>query len=283
MKTIVVDGGSDDGSQELVRSFSKRKVKLIVKPGISEADGQTLAVQNSNSEVIMFTNSDIYVPRKWIRMHVEWLERGFGLVGGGVFWGGDKFTLAWNMPKQSGPKFAQQPGFGLGFSNCSTKREVFTRIGGLASLKSQHDTEFAFRAVRGGVRMILDPEIVVYHDHPFESLSKSFMRSLGYAMNHVLVMRATYGRMVSGEGTPVSVSVGSLIKEWFGITAVSVYRDVRDRALSAGIRVNLLEFVFIRLFSAQLGRMIGVLIGATRRRVTFKSIVELHSKTLGSR
>jgi glycosyltransferase involved in cell wall biosynthesis len=278
---IVVDAGSTDGSQEIVGRLGAPSLTQFVKPGISEAAGQAFAVQNSHSDVIMFTNSDVYVTRSWITMHVRWLQEGYGLVGGRVFWGGDKFGLTWNMPKPKSPKFVQEQGLGLGFSNCSTTRELFVRVGGLRGLSSQHDTEFAFRVIKGGGKMILDPEIEVYHDHPFLSFKKSFVRSMGYAINHVLVMRAVYGRIVAGSGQPAMLPVWSLIKESVGITGVVVYKERRNRAFSMGIRISLPEFVFIRLFSTKLGQMAGVLIGATRRKVTFKSIVDLHKPATG--
>ncbi len=225
----------------------------------------------------MFTNSDIYVPSDWIKRHVAWLAKGYDLVGGKVFWGGDKFALTWNMPKPGSPRFVQEQGVGLGFSNCSTTRDMFLAVGGLSDMKSQHDTEFAFRVVRHGGKMILDPQIEVYHDHPFGSFEASFRRSYGYARNHVLVMRAIYGRIVSGSGAPAMVSVGSLIREWTGLAGVKAYKEHARAASAAGIQINLLEFEFTRLFSTKLGQMLGVFVGATNRRVA-KSITDLHNR-----
>jgi glycosyltransferase involved in cell wall biosynthesis len=280
-EVVVVDGGSDDDSITICRRLERRfeNLRLISSPGCTEAEGQIVGVESSKGEVLMFTNSDIYVPRDWIRKHVHWLTAGFDLVGGRVFWGGDKFALTWNMPKQNGPRFVQEQGLGFGFSNSSVRRKLFARIGGLRSLRSQQDTEFAFRLVRSGGRMILDPAIEVYHDHPFVSLRKSFLRSLGYTVNHVLIMRACYGRMVAGSGNPARIPLGFLVKEGSGINGVQVYKEVRDRALSAGIRISLPEFVFIRLLSTKLGQSVGVLVGATRRKVTLGSILDLHVRS----
>jgi glycosyltransferase involved in cell wall biosynthesis len=279
MKIIVVDGGSTDGSIEVVKRAECKGVRQILSPGCSEADGHILGVKAAESDVVMFTNSDIYVPKDWIRKHLEWLAKGYDLVGGRVFWGGDKFAFAWNMPRQNTPKFIQQEGLGLGFSNCSFKTEFFSRVGGLKNLRSQHDTEFAFRVVTMGGKMILDPQIEVYHDHPFKSYKLSFMRSFGYSLNHVIVMRASYGRIVSGSGSPAMVPVSTLVKEWFLVNGVKVYRELYFQGLKSGIHVSLLEFLSIRMFSRELGQLIGAFVGAIRPRVTLLSISDLHGQT----
>jgi glycosyltransferase involved in cell wall biosynthesis len=275
---VVVDAGSTDGSTEVAKARKSPKLSFNVLKGCSESEGQRFAISSTKSDIIMFTNSDVYVQNDWITRHVAWLQRGYDLVGGKVFWGGDKFTLTWNQPKPKSPRFVQEQGLGLGFSNCSTTRRMFTVSGGLSEMKSQHDTEFAFRVVRCGGKMILDPEIEVYHDHPLGSFSASFRRSFGYAVNHVLVMRAVYGRIVSGSGAPAMVPISSVLKELTGLAGVKAYTESIAEASAVGIRTNLFEFMFIRLFSTKLGQLFGVVAGATKRKVAFRSVIDLHKR-----
>jgi succinoglycan biosynthesis protein ExoA len=280
-RVVVVDGGSVDGSAEVARAIENPRLSFNVFAGCSESEGQTFGASLTDSEVVMFTNSDIYVPRDWISRHLAWLQRGYDLVGGKVFWGGDKFAFTWNMPKPKSPRFVQEQGLGLGFSNCSIRRAMLEGVGGLSDMKSQHDTEFAFRVVRSGGKMVLDPEIEVYHDHPFKSFKGSFTRSYGYAVNHLLVMRAVYGRIVTGSGSPTMLPIGSLLREWTAVAGIAAYKENRSKALAAGIRVSLPEFLFIRLFSTKLGQMVGVFVGAVKRKVAFRSVIDLHKRSQG--
>lgn len=280
-RVIVVDGGSVDDSAAIVSRREDPRMSFHVLKGCSESEGQSFGASLSDSDVIMFTNSDIYVESDWVRRHVSWLQRGYDLVGGKVFWGGDKFAFTWNMPKPKGPSFVQQPGLGLGFSNCSVTRATFEGVGGLRDLKSQHDTEFAFRLVMSGGRMILDPEIEVFHDHPFMSFKGSFIRAFGYTLNHVLVMRAAYGRIVTGSGAPTMLPISALLREWTCLAGIAVYGQDRSRALRAGIRVGLLDFLFIRLFSTKLGQMAGAFVGAVERNVMLGSVTDLHKRSEG--
>ena len=276
-RVILVDGGSTDGSPEIVRQFDSPNLTQFVLDGCTEAEGQMFGVQKSDSEVVMFTNSDIYVPPSWIQQHVERLLGGYDIVGGKVFWGGDKYSFTWNMPTPKGPRFVQREGMGLGFSNCSVKREVLLKSGGIKNLVSQQDTDFAFRVVRGGGKMILDPSIEVYHDHPLKSFKASFYRSYAYARNHVLVMRVVYGRVVVGSGNSAMITPGSLAKEWLTINGTRVYFEDSARAAQENIRLSLPEFLFLRLFSTWLPRMLGVFEGMTQRRVSMASLVNSHS------
>lgn len=278
-QVIVVDGGSVDASTEIASAKECSRLSFYAVKGCSESEGQSFAANLTRSDVIMFTNSDIYVRSDWVTRHVAWLRRGYDLVGGKVFWGGDKFAFTWNMPKPNGPRFVQQPGLGLGFSNCSVTRALFDGVGGLRNLKSQHDTEFAFRAVMFGGKMVLDPEIEVYHDHPFKSFRGSFTRSFGYTVNHVLVMRAAYGRIVAGSGAPTMLPITALLREWTGLAGISTYRENRSKALAVGIRVGLPEFLFTRLFSTKLGQLTGAFVGATTRKPAFASVTDLHKRS----
>ncbi len=275
---VVVDGGSRDDSAEICKRLESRfkNLRLIVLPGCSESEGQIAAIAASKGEVIMFTNSDIYVPRSWIRMHVHWLEEGFDLVGGRVFWGGDKFAFTWNVPSPDGPQYEQQPGMGLGFSNCSVRRDDLIAVGGLAKLQSQHDSEFALRMVKQGRRLILDPAIEVYHDHPLRSLGGSFRRSYGYARNHVIVSRNSYGRPIPGSSQTARRFLLSAIKEGALINSLLVYKELYPKAKQHDITVGFFEFTFIRLLSAKLGQAFGILAGTMVPRASTSLIRDLH-------
>jgi glycosyltransferase involved in cell wall biosynthesis len=278
-EVVVVDGGSTDGSVSICRELEAKSdnIRVVSMPGCTESEGQTAGIGSSSGEVIMLTNSDIYVPGDWIRKHVNWLTSGFDLVGGRVFWGGDKYSFTWNMPSPAHPEYEQQPGMGLGFSNCSVRRSTLIAVGGLHSLPSHHDTEFALRVVKGGGKLILDPEIEVYHDHPMRSLGGSFRRSYGYARNHVIVSRNVYGRPVPGSSEITRRFLSSVIKEWTLVNPVKVYRESYSKARQHAINVGLLEFIFIRLVSTRLGQDFGILRGAVLRDVATSSIEDLHN------
>src|SRR5207245_737717 len=86
---MLIDGGSNDGSLEIARSFFP-KILLLVSMHISEVGGQNLGCSFAldRYDVILFTNSDCYVGRDWVNRHLAWHKLGYDMVGGKLFWGG---------------------------------------------------------------------------------------------------------------------------------------------------------------------------------------------------
>ena len=275
---VVVDAGSTDGSIQIVQDLKIPNLKLLIVRGCTEPEGHNIGIRESTGEILMFTNSDVYVERDWVRRHLARLEEGYDLVGGRVFWGGDKFTFSWNMPKPNKPLHVQQVGMGLGFCNCSTRRKFIISMGGLLEISSQHDTEFAFRVTSAGKKMVLDPDIVVYHDHPLKSLKASFRRALGYSYNHAVVMRSFYGRLVCGSGSSSMITPSYVLKELLSINGISAYFELYPEAAKRNIRINLVEFIVIRILGSKLGAFAGVLSGSAIRDVSYSKIPDLHNR-----
>lgn len=272
----VVDGGSSDGSQEIVKAMVSSRLKLLVEPACSEAEGHIIGVQQTHGEIIMFTNSDIYVPPNWISKHVSWQMKGYDLVGGRPFWGGDKYSLVWNASVTKEVIHSARKGLGLGFSNCSVRRSTYKNLGGIKNLRSQHDTEFALRAELNGVRMVLDPDIEVYHDHPFKSAKLSYLRSFGYARNHIQVMKLVNGRVVSGSGHPAFLSPGAVLKDVLGLNAVEAYTMVRRKKLREEERIGFLEFLMLCFLTRRLGQYLGTLWGSFHSTSGNHGLIDLH-------
>lgn len=72
------------------------------------------------------------------------------------------------------------------------------------------------------------------------------------------------------------ISIQSLLKEWLAVNGVHVYFQDAEKATQENIRVTLLEFLFIRQFSTLLAKMLGVFTGAIKRKVSIRSIANIH-------
>lgn len=279
MTLLIVDGGSNDETlRAIIETLSEAKrqvVSLQMVKGVSEAAGQNLLIGMARTEILLFTNSDCYVPPDWVSRHVEWLRRGYDLVGGRVFWGGDKYSVTWNMEIKKGTSQVQEQGSGLGFSNCSTRKSLIKKMGELHDMKGHQDTHFAFQAVKLGYRMLLDFSIVVYHDHPFGSVYSSFRRALGYGHNHAIVARLVFGRLVISKQVGF-VTPRRIVNEFFSIAGILSWKDNISQARANGIPISLFQFVMIRQLGWMLGQWFGVTLGAIQRNPTIRSIWNLH-------
>jgi glycosyltransferase involved in cell wall biosynthesis len=273
---ILVDAGSTDGTLAVAREFESQGVRVEVRQGCPEPEGQRIGVELTSSDIILFTNSDIFVPPDWISRHVAWHRRGYQLVGGSVFWGGDKYSFAWNAVRAHHPTFQIEEGAGIGFCNCSVDRKIYDAAGGIRDLGSQHDAEFAFRIVRSGGRLALDPAIEIYHNHPQHSLSLVLRRSFGYAYNHMLLVKAFYGRLTPVEGMAIRIDFPAQVTNILGLQSRQAYRERHTEAEGWGIRMGFLEFLFVRQCVRYPGHYLGLLAGFLSPSPSFDDIRDLH-------
>ena len=266
-RIVIVDAGSTDGSIQILRSLNIGNLDLVMEPGCSEAQGQNIGAKSADGDILFFTNSDVYVPPDWINRHVDWQRRGYPIVGGRVAWGGDRYAFAWNYPNWVGVDHGITPGHGLGFGNASIRRDLFDLCGGIPEIHPHQDMEFVLRAASLGATLVLDPEIMVYHDHPFESLRGSLVRSYKYTKNHLVVARFYYGRLAPSSGSPLSgpvVVVPALLKELLGLTGYRAFRDWHRVAQEHSIDIGLVEFMYLRYAARLTGYIAGVLHGLLR-------------------
>jgi glycosyltransferase involved in cell wall biosynthesis len=263
----VIDGGSNDQSADIVNSLGSSKVHQIIVPGCREAEGQNIGISKSNADIIMFTNSDIYAPDDWIKKHVSWLQSGYDLVGGKGISGGDKYTFTWNIPKPGKPNFACESGMGLAFANCSVWKDFLLRVGGISQISMQQDLEFTLRSVKARGKLIIDPSIETYHDHPLGSVRAALVKSYIYGHNHAVVIKSSYGKLVSGSGTPVAFKLDNLFSELFQVRGTKTYYEYRNKGKENGIRISLFEFLVIRFLGLNLGNFIGLFTGAIAPRI----------------
>lgn len=276
-EVIVVDGGSTDGSIELLERVKAPNLRTEVVPGCSETRGQIAALALATGSIIMFTNSDVYVPADWVQRHVAWHSAAYDLVGGSVFWGGDKYALPWNLPPSQRTLHALAPGQGLGFNNCSVARTVLDRSGGLREIISQQDVDFTFRVLEGGGRLVLDPSITVYHDHPLRSLPGSIRRAYGFAKNHILLLRL-HDTRAGGASQFISVVdfLAGTANELLLVAGVRAFRRAAVVARDYDIRVGVLEFLWIRGLTMGIARNAGMAAGFLRRRESLGTLVNMH-------
>ena len=126
-------------------------------------------------------------------------------------------------------------------------------------MKSQHDLDFFARALKANARIILDPQIEVYHDHPFKSFSGSFIRAFSYGFNHVVLLKQILGKNWRGYMQYPYAQVTLL--DALGIHGVRVYKQQFREARQHGINMSLIHFMLLRQFGEFYATKLGWLLG----------------------
>jgi glycosyltransferase involved in cell wall biosynthesis len=66
---IIVDAGSTDNTQKIIKSYSN--VRLIISKGVSIAKGRNLAIKNSRYEIIVMTDAGCIADKFWLENITE--------------------------------------------------------------------------------------------------------------------------------------------------------------------------------------------------------------------
>ena len=198
VEVIVVDGNSKDKTQAIVEQYP---VKLIIenRKGLNRA--RNTGIKSGNGEIIAFTDSDCIVPNNWITKIVEnFKDPKVGCVGGSAkALDGDFvskyadnsivrlmpcFTKREELEKVK-PFFRHPAG-----CNMAYRRKVAEEVGYFdENIQYGFDeVEFADRVCNAGYKMVLDPEVFVWHKHR-STLGDFLKQNFQYGKGSGLVLR----------------------------------------------------------------------------------------------
>jgi len=201
VEILVVDGGSKDGTVEIVRKMADKSpnIKLLGGPGVNCPAAMNIGIKNAKGEIICKIDGHGYVDRDFIRLGVSYLQSDatikctggpirpvprdfvgksnalarssvFG-VGGGINTVGEK------------PQFTDTVQCGI------YRKELFDTIGLFdESLQFGEDEEINWRIIKAGYKIYCTPEIKFYF-YPRESFRGFYRQYFNYGRARVKVFR----------------------------------------------------------------------------------------------
>ena len=184
VEVIVVDGNSTDKTRDIVKKYP---VKLVVerKKGLNVA--RNTGIRNSNGEILAFTDCDCVVPSNWITKIVEnFKDPQVSCVGGSAKGVCIDFISEYadNSVVPLMPFFKKREERNMvkpflrhpAGCNMAFRRKVAEEVGCFdESIKYGFDeVEFTERVCRAGYKMVLDPNVFVWHKH--RSTLKEFLK-----------------------------------------------------------------------------------------------------------
>jgi GT2 family glycosyltransferase len=203
----VVDGESTDGTREVVKKYP---VKLIIerKDGLNAA--RNAGIRNSNGEIIAFTDCDCIVSSHWIRKIVEnFKDPQVSCVGGSAKGRDNDFVSQYadNSLVPLMPFFKKREELDMirpflhhpAGCNMAFRRKALQEVGCFDEdiQYGFDDVEFVERVCKAGYKMVLDPDVLVWHKH--RSTFKEFLKqNFNYGRGSgVLLKRRGAKNMVS--------------------------------------------------------------------------------------
>jgi glycosyltransferase involved in cell wall biosynthesis len=164
---VVVDNGSTDRTAEVVRGYP---VRLVIEPRKGLSRARNRGIQESQGEILAFTDSDCYVSTSWLAdLTRELREDGVAAVTSDVVPYPPSTPVerysARRKPSTSGWQLSQTAPW-FCFMSTAVRREVFDRVGpfdnSFAGVGGE-DIDFAWRFFAAGLRLARTPQPLVFH------------------------------------------------------------------------------------------------------------------------
>lgn len=199
---VVVDDGSTDQTESLVRRFSEATdltIRYVYQDNQGPGPSRNLGMSQAQGDVFVLTDSDCIPPPDWLEHIAQAMA--------------DPSVDAFGGPDRSHPDFppllkaidySMTSFIGTGGTRGSTclklaryyprsfnmgfRRSVYERIGGMGTLRHGQDMEFSNRMHRQGLNVVFLPDIAVYHKRR-TSLRRFFKQVFNWGVARVNLAR----------------------------------------------------------------------------------------------
>lgn len=173
---LVVDGGSKDGTIEIVQELMRKhsNLKLYEYPGDTIGRSRQIGVEKSEGVICAFLDSDCVLPNEnWTKEMTEPFED--ESVGGtwtfGTFSRSDpsimRYTILCHPYRQiEVPKKITRENFlPVGTGHILLRKKAITEAGGFKDVSAGEDIDLIYRIVQKGYSLVYLENCAVYHYH----------------------------------------------------------------------------------------------------------------------
>jgi GT2 family glycosyltransferase len=164
-EVVVVDNGSSDDTDALVRRFAREAiaVRYVLEPEPNRGRARNRGVEVAVGRYLLFCDDDVYLPVHWIAAHAAAHRReGERVVNGPIL----------NVPSYASRPRPRPANYSRAFlctCNASLPKQAFERTGGFDEsfdLYGWEDTELGVRLRETGLRWTFAWEAYVWHVKP---------------------------------------------------------------------------------------------------------------------
>jgi glycosyltransferase involved in cell wall biosynthesis len=223
LEYIVVDGGSTDGSVDIIRGYEDRLAWWVSEPDGGQTDALNKALRRATGDVVAYINSDDVYLEGAFETAIAALEahpEARWVVGGCRFEGTAGFTAeVWRPELPTGPRYwwLLAP-WGVPQPSSFWRRSVFDELGRFREdLHYVFDTEHGLRLVMAGqLPAIVEDELAlrVLHDE-----AKSGGNEAEWAAERRRLVELYAGELSSGERRMLAVQRALIRVGFYRLTA----------------------------------------------------------------
>ena len=213
-EVIVVDDGSSDRMADIVKRY---QVKYIWQENRGPAAARNKGVEEMRGEIVLFTDSDCVPDVNWISEMVKPFENPKVVAVKGAYrtrqrniiarFAQIEFEERFEMLKKA-DSIDMVDTYSAGF-----RRDIFLKLGGFDTsfpVANNEDTELSYRMSKLGLKMVFNPNAVVYHlNHP-DSVKRYARLKFWRGYWRVVVYKRFPDKMLKDTYTPQTLKLQTL-------------------------------------------------------------------------
>src|SRR3989304_8288811 len=213
-EVIVVDDGSTDNTAQKIKKFP---VKYIWQKNSGPASARNNGVTYANGDTILFTDSDCMPDVNWISEMVKPFKDINVMAVKGAYRNKQKSIVARFAQLEFEERFEMLKKaeyidmvdtYSAGF-----RKDIFLKMGGFDTsfpVANNEDTELSYRMSRRGLKMVFNPEAIVYHlNHP-DSIKRYARLKFWRGYWRIVVYKRFPDKMLKDTYTPQTLKLQTL-------------------------------------------------------------------------
>lgn len=248
---LVVDDGSTDDTESMVREFSGRSpimIRYLRQANKGPAAARNLGIREARSSIVLFTDSDIVPERELVSQHMEWHRNNpqtGAAVLGYVTWPPEiNATPFMRWYGEDGALFAyrrlrgkREIDFHFFYScNLSLKIDFLRTCGQFDEdfkSASWEDTELGYRLHKAGLRLLYNPQAVAFH-HQFFTFDQACRKALGNSAAREIFLKKEAGQYFLAQRQERMGGIGLRVAK-LAATAIGSVMSLSARLLDSRI------------------------------------------------
>ena len=154
-EVLFIDAGSNDGTEELIDSFSFAKRYRYY--GVSKGFARSKGFCKAKGKVIINLDSDVEITKGWFNAMKKATKHNQIVAGY------SPHPKRGHIPRV--PIWINGQDITYPFCNIAHWKNVFDKIGEIRDTELSEDIDFNYRCVKKGYTISYEPKMMVYHNH----------------------------------------------------------------------------------------------------------------------
>lgn len=175
---IIVDDGSTDGTDGLMKTVPSKKLHYIKQANSGPASARNTGLKRAHGRIIAFTDGDCMPERDWISEMVRSFGRGVDAVEGRIETRGKVYPDSHFIKNHNGGMFLT--------SNIAYLRSKIRQFDRRYRYPNREDSDIAFDVLSKGGRIVFSSNVIVRHVLLKSSLKSMLKRKLYFESDALL-------------------------------------------------------------------------------------------------